>query len=206
MAAIYTANHLQKNYGGRVALRDVSFSIEPGRLVGLLGPNGAGKSTLMKCSMGLLTPTAGEITIGGVKPGPASKAITSYLPDRMALSTSMRVRDAVAMYADFFADFDRVKARDMLLDLKLDDGQRIGAMSKGMQEKMQLCLVMSRAARLYLLDEPENSLSVSKQQELATPPLATTSCTPSSATTARTQRSSCPPTSSGTSSARWTRC
>ena len=80
MAAIYTANHLQKNYGGRVALRDVSFSIEPGRLVGLLGPNGAGKSTLMKCSMGLLTPTAGEITIGGVKPGPASKAITSYLP------------------------------------------------------------------------------------------------------------------------------
>ena len=127
MAAIYTANHLQKNYGGHVALRDVSFSIEPGRLVGLLGPNGAGKSTLMKCSMGLLTPTAGEITIGGVKPGPASKAITSYLPDRMALSTSMRVRDAVAMYADFFADFDRVKARDMLLDLKLDDGQRIGA-------------------------------------------------------------------------------
>ena len=154
MAAIYTANHLQKNYGSRVALRDVSFSIEPGRLVGLLGPNGAGKSTLMKCSMGLLTPTAGEITIGGVKPGPASKAITSYLPDRMALSTSMRVRDAVAMYADFFADFDRVKARDMLLDLKLDDGQRIGAMSKGMQEKMQLCLVMARAARLYLLDEP----------------------------------------------------
>ena len=104
--------------------------------------------------MGLLTPTAGEITIGGVKPGPASKAITSYLPDRMALSTSMRVRDAVAMYADFFADFDRVKARDMLLDLKLDDSQRIGAMSKGMQEKMQLCLVMARAARLYLLDEP----------------------------------------------------
>ena len=111
MAAIYTANHLQKNYGSHVALRDVSFSIEPGRLVGLLGPNGAGKSTLMKCSMGLLTPTAGEITIGGVKPGPASKAITSYLPDRMALSTSMRVRDAVAMYADFFADFDRVMAR-----------------------------------------------------------------------------------------------
>ena len=158
MAAIYTANHLQKNYGGHVALRDVSFSIEPGRLVGLLGPNGAGKSTLMKCSMGLLTPTAGEITIGGVKPGPASKAITSYLPDRMALSTSMRVRDAVAMYADFFADFDRVKARDMLLDLKLDDGQRIGAMSKGMQEKMQLCLVMARAARLYLLDEPLGAL------------------------------------------------
>ena len=166
MAAIYTANHLQKNYGGHVALRDVSFSIEPGRLVGLLGPNGAGKSTLMKCSMGLLTPTAGEITIGGVKPGPASKAITSYLPDRMALSTSMRVRDAVAMYADFFADFDRVKARDMLLDLKLDDGQRIGAMSKGMQEKMQLCLVMARAARLYLLDEPLGALDLKLRKDM----------------------------------------
>ena len=154
MAAIYTANHLEKKYGGRAALRDVNFSIEPGKLVGLLGPNGAGKSTLIKCSMGLLTPTSGEITIGGVKPGPASKSITSYLPDRMALSSSLRVRDAVAMYADFFTDFDRAKARDMLLDLKLDDGQRIGAMSKGMREKMQLCLVMARAARLYLLDEP----------------------------------------------------
>lgn len=120
MAAIYTANHLEKKYGGRAALRDVSFSIEPGKLVGLLGPNGAGKSTLIKCSMGLLTPTSGEIAIGGVKPGPASKSITSYLPDRMALSS----------------------------------GQRIGAMSKGMREKMQLCLVMARAARLYLLDEP----------------------------------------------------
>ena len=105
MAAIYTANHLEKKYGGRAALRDVSFSIEPGKLVGLLGPNGAGKSTLIKCSMGLLTPTSGEIIIGGVKPGPASKSITSYLPDRMALSSSLRVRDAVAMYADFFTDF-----------------------------------------------------------------------------------------------------
>lgn len=147
MAAIYTANHLEKKYGGRAALRDVSFSIEPGKLVGLLGPNGAGKSTLIKCSMGLLTPTSGEIAIGGVKPGPASKSITSYLPDRMALSSGLRVRDAVAMYADFFTDFDRTKARDMLLDLKLDDGQRIGAMSKGMREKMQLCLVMARAPR-----------------------------------------------------------
>ena len=110
MAAIYTANHLEKKYGGRAALRDVSFSIEPGKLVGLLGPNGAGKSTLIKCSMGLLTPTSGEIAIGGVKPGPASKSITSYLPDRMALSSGLRVRDAVAMYADFFTDFDRTKA------------------------------------------------------------------------------------------------
>ena len=165
MAAIYTANHLEKKYGGRAALRDVSFSIEPGKLVGLLGPNGAGKSTLIKCSMGLLTPTSGEIAIGGVKPGPASKSITSYLPDRMALSSGLRVRDAVAMYADFFTDFDRTKARDMLLDLKLDDGQRIGAMSKGMREKMQLCLVMARAARLYLLDEPLGLAAAERRHE-----------------------------------------
>lgn len=147
-------NGLTKQYGGFTAVDHLDLKIETGEFFGLLGPNGAGKSTLIKCSMGLLMPTSGEITIGGVKPGPASKAITSYLPDRMALSTSMRVRDAVAMYADFFADFNRTKARDMLLDLKLDDGMRIGAMSKGMQEKMQLCLVMARAARLYLLDEP----------------------------------------------------
>lgn len=112
MTAIYTAQHLTKKYGGHTALRDVSFSIEPGRLVGLLGPNGAGKSTLIKCSMGLLTPTSGDIIIGGVKPGPTSKAMTAYLPDRMALSESLRVRDAVAMFADFFTDFDRTKARD----------------------------------------------------------------------------------------------
>lgn len=153
MAAIYTANHLEKKYGGRAALRDVSFSIEPGKLVGLLGPNGAGKSTLIKCSMGLLTPTSGEIAIGGVKPGPASKSITSYLPDRMALSSGLRVRDAVAMYADFFTDFDRTKARDMLLDLKLDDGQRIWRESKACWKKGALPGDGARRA-LYLLDEP----------------------------------------------------
>lgn len=153
-AEIVRFSHVSKQYPGTLANDDVSLTIRRGEVFALVGENGAGKSTLIKCSMGLLTPTSGEIAIGGVKPGPASKSITSYLPDRMALSSGLRVRDAVAMYADFFTDFDRTKARDMLLDLKLDDSQRIGAMSKGMREKMQLCLVMARAARLYLLDEP----------------------------------------------------
>lgn len=146
--------NLAMGYGKAPLAEAIALGVRRGQILTLIGPNGAGKSTLIKCSMGLLTPTSGEIAIGGVKPGPASKSITSYLPDRMALSSGLRVRDAVAMYADFFTDFDRTKARDMLLDLKLDDGQRIGAMSKGMREKMQLCLVMARAARLYLLDEP----------------------------------------------------
>ncbi len=148
------AENVTVRYGAQTVVDGLSFELRAGQWLMLVGPNGAGKSTLIKCSMGLLTPTSGEIAIGGVKPGPASKSITSYLPDRMALSSGLRVRDAVAMYADFFTDFDRTKARDMLLDLKLDDGQHIGAMSKGMREKMQLCLVMARAARLYLLDEP----------------------------------------------------
>ena len=122
-------------YRGVPLIRDIALRVHRGELLTPIGPNGPGKSTLIKCSMGLLTPTSGEIPIGGAKPGPASTSITSYLPDRMALSSGLRVRDAVAMYADFFTDFDRTKARDMLLDLKLDDGQRIGAMSKGMREK-----------------------------------------------------------------------
>jgi len=154
MDAIYEVHGLTKRYGRTAALNGVDFAVTPGKLVGLLGPNGSGKTTLMKISAGLLQPTAGSVIIDKVPVGVFTKAVTSYLPDRMALPTEFTADDAVSLYADFFTDFDRTKARDMLLDLHLDDSQRIGAMSKGMQEKMQLCLVMSRAARLYLLDEP----------------------------------------------------
>lgn len=154
METIYEAVHLSKAYGRRPALRDVSFAIRPGRLVGLLGPNGSGKTTLLKISAGLLTADEGEVRISGRLPGPATKSMVSYLPDRMALPTEMRTGDLVDFYRDFYPDFDPVKARAMLHDLRLEPTTRIGAMSKGMQEKLQLCLVMSRAARLYLLDEP----------------------------------------------------
>ena len=132
----------------------VEFAVQPGRLVGLLGPNGAGKTTLLKIFAGLLTPSAGEVRIAGQLPGPATKAMGSYLPDRMALPRGQRAEDMVAFYKDFYTDFDGYKAGQMLADLKLDPRQRIGAMSKGTQEKLQLCLVMSRASKLYLLDEP----------------------------------------------------
>ena len=154
METMYEARGLKKWYGGKPALNGVEFAVQPGRLVGLLGPNGAGKTTLLKISAGLLTPSAGEVRIAGQQPGPATKALVSYLPDRMALPREQRAEDMVAFYKDFYTDFDGYKAGQMLADLKLDPRQRIGAMSKGTQEKLQLCLVMSRAAGLYLLDEP----------------------------------------------------
>ena len=154
MTKLYQALGLSKRYGVKDALLDVNFTVQAGRLVGLLGPNGSGKTTLLKISAGLLRPTAGDVLILGETPGIATKSVTAYLPDRMALPVEFRVCDAVALYSDFFADFDKAKANAMLADLKLEPLQRIGAMSKGTQEKMQLCLTMSRQARLYLLDEP----------------------------------------------------
>lgn len=154
MDTIYEANRLVKCYGAKTALAGASFTVGAGKLVGLLGPNGSGKTTLLKISAGLLSASDGAVRICGQAPSPATKAVTSYLPDRMALPKDYRAEDVLAMYRDFFTDFDEVKATAMVRDLKLDPRQRVGAMSKGTQEKLQLCVVMSRAARLYLLDEP----------------------------------------------------
>ena len=154
MEPVYEVHGLCKYYGKKAALDGVDFTVEPGKLVGLLGPNGSGKTTLIKISAGLLTADSGTVCIDKAPVGVYTKAITSYLPDRMALPTEFTAADAVSLYTDFFADFDRTKANAMLADLHLNQHDRIGAMSKGMQEKMQLCLTMSRAAKLYLLDEP----------------------------------------------------
>lgn len=145
---------LNKNYGGAYALTDVDLTIEGGHIIGLLGPNGSGKTTLIKLVNGLLTPTSGEVHIDGKKPSPETKAIVSYLPERNALPLWMTARQAMDYYADFYEDFNRDKAKDMIASLGLDEGQRIKAMSKGTREKLQLILVMSREAQLYLLDEP----------------------------------------------------
>lgn len=152
--SILSCRALTKRYGGKAALDGVDLCVEPGRIVGLLGPNGSGKTTLIKLANGLLTPTDGEILIDGKRPSPATKALVSYLPDRSTLPPWMTVRGAVDYYADFFADFRRDAAQDMLLRLGLDAGQSVKTLSKGMREKLQLILVMSRAAKLYLLDEP----------------------------------------------------
>lgn len=145
---------LTKRYGGKSALEGVDLAIEPGRIVGLLGPNGSGKTTLIKLANGLLTPTSGEILIDGKSPSPETKAIVSYLPDRNALPDWMTVAQTVGYYADFYADFRRDAAQEMLARLGLDASARVKTLSKGTREKLQLILVMSRAAKLYLLDEP----------------------------------------------------
>ena len=136
------------------ALRGVDLSLTSGKIVGLLGPNGSGKTTLIKILNGLLQPTAGEARVAGLLPGVETKAITSYLPDRGYFPDWMRVGDMIDMFSDFYADFDRTKAEEMCRVLGLEAGRRIKTLSKGTREKMQLMLVMSRRARLYLLDEP----------------------------------------------------
>ena len=154
MSSILECKVLRKRYGIKEALRGVDLTLEPGRIVGLLGPNGSGKTTLIKLACGLLTPTGGEILIDGGKPSKETKAVVSYLPERMALPTWMTAKQAMDYYQDFYADFRRDAAEDMLEKLGLDETQTIRSMSKGMREKLQLILVMSRRAKLYLLDEP----------------------------------------------------
>ena len=146
--------NLSKKYGEKQALKDVNLKIPRGKIIGLLGKNGSGKTTLIKLINDLLTPTDGEILINGKKPGIESKKIISYLPERTYLDKEMKVKDALKYFKEFYDNFDIEKAEKLLKDLDLDINQKISKMSKGMQEKLQLILVMSRKADLYILDEP----------------------------------------------------
>ena len=153
--AILECRGLTKRYSGSsLALDHIDLSIEPGGIVGLLGPNGSGKSTLLKLANGLLTPTEGEIRIGGFKPGAETKQLISYLPERTYLADWMRASQLMDMFEDFYSDFDRARAEEMLRHMDIPTKMRIKEMSKGTREKVQLILVMSRRAKLYLLDEP----------------------------------------------------
>lgn len=146
---------LTKQYApNSFALNHVSLELNPGRIVGLLGPNGSGKTTLMKLVAGLLTPTSGDIHICGKPVGPETKALVSYLPDRTYLRMSWKVRQQLDMFQEFYADFDRPRAEHMLGALGIDLNAKMQTLSKGNKEKVQLVLVMSRRAKLYLLDEP----------------------------------------------------
>ena len=151
---ILECKQLSKSYGKAQALEGVSFAIEPGRIVGLLGPNGSGKTTLIKLANGLLTPTGGEILIDGKNPGRDTHALVSYLPERTAIPTWMSAGQLMDFYEDFYRDFRRQAAEEMLHHLDIQPKQRIKQMSKGTREKVQLIMVMSRSAKLYLLDEP----------------------------------------------------
>lgn len=148
------ATNLSKRYGGALALDALNLELPQGKIIGLLGPNGSGKTTFIKLAAGLLTPTEGEITICGEAIGPKSKALVSYLPDRTYFSKQMQVTKLLDFFGDFYEDFDRPRAVGMLNALGIDQNARFRTLSKGTQEKVQLVLVMSRRAKLYLLDEP----------------------------------------------------
>lgn len=152
--AILECKDLSKNYGDVPALSRVDLALEPGHIVGLLGPNGSGKTTLIKLANGLLTPSSGEILIDGKRPGVETKAVVSYLPERTYIPLWMNVTQLLDFFSDFYADFQRDRAGEMIGHLGIQMKQSVKEMSKGTREKVQLILVMSRAAKLYLLDEP----------------------------------------------------
>lgn len=154
MKDLVKCTNLCKSYGDKEVLKNINLTIPRNKIIGLLGKNGMGKTTLIKLINDLLTPTAGEILIGGNPVGIESKKMISYLPERTYLDKTMTIEETVKFFEEFYDDFDKKKAFRLLEDLKLDKKQKISKMSKGMQEKLQLILVMSREADLYILDEP----------------------------------------------------
>ena len=151
---ILEINNLNKSFDNKEILKDINLSIQSGKIIGLLGKNGVGKTTLIKLINDLLTPTSGEILINGQKIGVETKKVISYLPERTYLNKQMKVSEVISYFEDFYDNFDSKKAKKLLKDLDLDINQKLSKMSKGMQEKVQLVLVMSRSADLYILDEP----------------------------------------------------
>lgn len=154
MESIVQCMGLTKNYGRKIALNQIYLNLERGRIIGLLGPNGSGKTTLIKIMNGLLRPTAGEILINGQRPGIDTKYRISYLPERTYLHPGMKVMEIVEYFQDFYPDFQVDRAYDMLARLQIQPYERLKNLSKGTKEKVQLILVMSRNADLYVLDEP----------------------------------------------------
>lgn len=154
MSPLLECKGLTKKYGTKVALHNVELTLQRGQIVGLLGPNGSGKSTLIKLANELLTPTSGEILINGKKPGIETKKVISYLPEKTYLNDWMKVHEMIEFFKDFYEDFQPEKAYEMLKNLNINPQDRLKTMSKGTKEKVQLILVMSREADLYLLDEP----------------------------------------------------
>jgi ABC-2 type transport system ATP-binding protein len=166
MDNILESKDICKSYLNKKALRGVDLNIMPGKIVGLLGPNGSGKTTFLKIAAGILHPSKGEILIDGQKPGIYTKSIVSYLPDNEYLLKWMKVKDAVMYFKDFYSDFDEKKAREMLVFMKLDEKSPVKSLSKGMKEKLKLTLVLSRKAKLYILDEPLGGVDPTTREQI----------------------------------------
>ena len=155
MNELVQINNLTKIYEKqKLALDHMNLTIPRGRIIGLLGPNGSGKTTLIKLISGLLVATEGEVLINGLRPGPETKAVVSYLPERTYFQGGMKVKELIAYFADFYQDFRPERARQMLANLNIDENARLKTLSKGTKEKVRLIMVMSRDAQLYILDEP----------------------------------------------------
>lgn len=153
-STLVECKNLTKAFGGKRALDEVDLQIGRGKVIGLLGPNGSGKTTLIKILNGLIMPSCGQVLVDGSRPGPYTKSVISYLPDKTYFADWMKVKDIFDLFEDFYRDFNREKAEDMCAALGIDPKDRIKSMSKGTKEKVQLILVMSRESQLYLLDEP----------------------------------------------------
>ncbi len=154
MSVILEYKSINKSFGEKQVLKNIDLKIESNKIIGLLGKNGSGKSTLFKLANDLLTPTSGQILVDGKQISPETKKLVSYLPERTYLDTSLKVSDTIKLFETFYEDFDKAKAENLLTDLQLDKKMRLSKMSKGMKEKVQLVLVMSRRAKIYILDEP----------------------------------------------------
>ena len=166
MSSLVQISNLNKSYDRFPVLQNLNLTIEQGKIVGLLGPNGCGKTTLMKIMAGLINDYKGTVFIDGHAPDTYTKSIVSYLPEKTYLSDSMKAEYAIDMFRDFYQDFDKKKAMELLERFHLHPKQKIKAMSKGMQEKLQLILVMSRAAQLYILDEPLSGVDSATRDSL----------------------------------------
>lgn len=154
MSRILECKNLSKAYGKKTALSHIDLALDGGHIIGLLGPNGSGKTTLIKLINGLLVPDEGELLIDGMSVGTSTKAVVSYLPDQTYLDMNLKVNEIISYFKDFYTDFDDARAYDMLAKLQINPEDKLKTMSKGTKEKVQLILVMSRRAKLYVLDEP----------------------------------------------------
>jgi len=166
MYNILKAENLCKSYFNKKALRGANLTIQQGKIVGLLGPNGSGKTTFLKIAAGILHPSSGKLLIDGQEPGVYTKSIVSYLPDTEYFLKWMKIKDAIQYFKDFYADFDEKKAAELLEFMKLDTNSSVKSLSKGMKEKLKLTLVLSRKAKLYILDEPLGGVDPTAREKI----------------------------------------